>query len=196
MVQIRDLSSKFDSLIGRYIQTLFLVNAFKLMFQRLGTEFGYLLENLAGYRQIQAVLEPWLRRLRFLPDNLSKAEVFSITPRDFGYDSWLDKTPDSGFLESYIVRSHLLNGSVAEGSNPAPFPDFMWNFAEEKQDFRGLADWLYGGPPYGYPLGDLCVRGHREWSRRMSLVLDALLEFVGVFRQVVWPHSDSLASGD
>lgn len=194
--QVRDLSSKFSLLLSAYVKSMLIMNAFKLVLQRIVTEYGRVLAALASFRSVRATLEPWVQRLSFLPDNLDKAVVFSITPRDFGYDSWLDRTPDSGFFEKYILRSHLLNGAVAHEDFPAVFPDFMWIFSEDRTEDRGLAAWFLSGPPTGFPLGDLAVSGHRNWYRRMSETIDAVFEFVEVFRQVVWPSTDPLSLGD
>lgn len=194
--QIRDLSAKFNLLIKAYVQVLFLLYSFRIMLGKIVLEFGQAFAALNMFRSIRSVLEPWVQRLSFLPDNLDKAEVLAIVPRDFGYDSWLDPTPDSGFFERYILRSHLINGSAAQGNLPAVFPDFLWKFSPDYLEDRGLAAWLSQGPPSGFPFGHLAVDGHREWYRRMSEVIDAVFEFVGVFRRVVWPSADSLSLGD
>lgn len=166
---------------------MILVNAYKQLFERFLGLYSDAVGLLQRYDSVVSTLKSWQSRLGFLPEESNKAVVLEIKPQDFGYSSWLDRTPDSGFIEKYILRSHLLNGGAAQGSDPAPFPDFLWNFTDDRTQERGLADWLYGGIPYGFPLGDIAVRGHREWYRRVSLTLDVLFEFVGVFRQIVWP---------
>lgn len=179
------------------VHGIIIVNAFKLMFSRILDAWAPLFDQLSSFRRIQKYLENWRTRLSFLPQNPDKATVFQIHPQDFGYNSWLDKTPDSGFVESYIVKSHLLNGLAAHTENlPAPFPDFLWHFADNRSDWRGLAEWLSLGLPFGWPTGDISVRGHREWYRRMSETLDALFEFVVAFRQVDWPSLDQKQSSE
>lgn len=181
------LSSAYETALRGFVSGLMQAFAFKFLLERILAKYFELWNDLKRWDGVRATLSPWKERLNFLPSDLSKAKVFSITPRDFGFNSWLEKTPDSGFLESYIVRSHLLNGAVAHASEPAEFPNFMWTFSEDRTLERGLADWLREGPPSGWPTGEIAWRGHMAWARRLELTLDAVLEFIGVFRQVVWP---------
>lgn len=181
----------YKTAMAQAVRLYIMSYAYKTLFQKFLGYYGSLEEELQGWLAVRDLLGPWKQRLEFLPDDLSMASVFSIAPRDFGYSSWLDRTPDSGFIEKYIVRSHLLNGSAAQSStNPAPFPDFLWKFSDDDTQERGLADWLLEGPPTGFPTGELALKGHMEWSRRFNLTLEAILEFIGVFRRVVWPMAN------
>lgn len=163
-------------------------NAYKLLCERFMQLWANSEAKYEKFVEVVTLLRSWQQRLEFLPAELKPSKVFSITPRDFGYDSWLVKTPDSSFFESYILKSHLLNGSAVSGSDePAPFPDFLWVCSSDRTKERGLCDWLVEGPPTGFPYGDIALRGHMEWYRRFSETVNGVFEFVDVFRRIVWP---------
>lgn len=192
--RLTEVSRGFDSLLKTFITTYLALHATKFYLQVFVRRFGELEEELQGYLAVTALLKPWKDRLAYLPDDLSKEVVLRIEPQDFGYSSWEDKTPDSGWTETYFVRSHLMNESAVTPAGQAPFPSFLWNFDGDVPDWRGLAEWLYSGSASNFPTGKIAVRGHKEWARRVTLVIDSLLEFVGVFRQVAWPEVPTASS--
>lgn len=186
--RLSEASRGFNAALKAFVTVYLSLHACKYYLQVFMDRFGELEEELSGYLAVTAILKPWKDRLAFLPDDLSKEVVLRIEPQDFGYSSWEDKTPDSGWTETYFVRSHLMNEGAIQPSGQAPFPSFLWNFDGDVPDWRGLAEWLYSGSASNFPTGRLAVQGHKEWSRRITLVIDSLLEFVGVFRQVAWPE--------
>lgn len=125
-----------------------------------------------------------------LPPETDIGAIFSIFPRDFGYSSWLDKTPDSGFFEGYVVKSHLPNGAAAADAElPARFPDFFWKTGESLPELRGYAEWLAKGFRSDFPVGDVAYEGFKNWAARFIKDCESLYRYYVFVSLLTWPES-------
>lgn len=145
-------------------------------------------ERIAQYDDIQDQVHASMELAKPVPVWADEGAVFEIRPSDFGYHSWSEKTPDSGFFENYTVQNHLLDSSSVQSDTlGARFPDFLMSGGPDVPSMRGLIEVLYGGLRYGFPVGKLAAEGHQVWMTRFVSYVAKVYQFYRDVSLIRWP---------
>lgn len=171
------------------IQQGTLALVWRSLFQRFLGEYERLYALISKYRGIQERVHHLLEAVKDIPEGADFSEIFSISPFDYGYESWNDKASDSTWFENYTVGAHLPNGSAVQSSiRPVRFPDFFWVNSEAVPDRRGFAEWMGSGFRSDYPSGELAYRGWQAWSDRFVSRVRGVTSILSGVRALIWPE--------
>lgn len=161
---------------------------FGVAIKLLAKVFEYFHYQLQQWRDARLSLQQALNLASDIPEDTGIEDGFQITSEDFGFSSWDDKTPDSDWKESYLVKSHLINASSAGRSDqPIPFPDFLSVYGDNPTKYRGLVDWLQFGPRSDFPWGSIAASGFQSWLSRIGPRASTLFQVLQQVRAIAWP---------
>lgn len=116
-------------------------------------------------------------------------EVLSISPQDYGYNRWDDRTSDSSWLETIKLARHLPFFDEDHAMDqPQPYPNFIFFDPEPPNpDFKGVVEWVRSGMPSSFPNGLIAEYGLKVWVTRSLICLTEVDAFIAAIRRLPLP---------
>lgn len=162
---------------------------YSALFDRLVEKYALLKQKCQSFYLFVQRFKDLMRLYSGIPKPVDMRDYLAIGSLDFGYSSWNEKTDDSSWIESFVVKSHLPNpGAVASLDKDAPFPDFLWVFGQQVEDDRGFTEWIRNSFPSSWPNGELAHTGFGAWAGRFMQRLTSVFNLCNDVRLLVVPE--------